>query len=187
MRAKVCKYISYYLLLKRKPAEITRHISGMTAGIDVGAGAGQYTAVLNSMGYSVVAVEPDEKKIGNSGVPFVLAIGQDLPFSDSSYDFAFAINVLHHTRYRERLLRELGRVASRIIVSEVDNSNIFVRLYNRMIGEPPDWHLTKRELTDMITRAGLNLRQVYSKGFLGIPHVFLYAVCDSHIKREAER
>lgn len=175
--SKLLKYSSYYLLLRRKPAEISRHIKGMNYGLDVGAGAGQYTAVLNSMGYDVLAIEPDRNKIEGSNVPFVISTGQDLPFSNDRFDFAFAVNVLHHTKHREKLLREMGRVACRVIVSEINRSNIFVRLYNQIIGEDPNQHLNRHDLIDELREAGLVVQRIYSKGFLGIPDVFLYAVC----------
>ena len=88
--------------------------------------------------------------------------------------------MLHHTKYRAALLREMSRVSSLIIVSEVNKANPFVRLYNRIIGENPEQHLTKNDLMSLLSRAGLEIRSFYSVGFFGIPDVFLYAVCQNN-------
>ena len=175
---RLIKYMNYYLLLRRKPEEIAKHVNKSQLGLDIGAGAGQYTTVLLSMGYNVTAVEPDIDKIQKSSLPFVVAKAQALPFPSRSYDFAFTINVIHHTKKRVEMLKEVARVADRIIISEINKGNIFVRLYNMLIGEPSYQHITKLELMELIRASGLKLRTLYSKSFFGIPNVFLYAVCD---------
>lgn len=176
--SKVIKTISYYLLLKIKPMEITKHIMDHQHGLDIGAGAGQYTTMLLAMGYNVVAVEPDIKKIEKSGVPYVVSSGQNLPFDDNQYDFAFAVNVLHHTKRPVELLQEVNRVARRVIISEVNHDNIFVRLYNQFIGEIDNQHLSPTTLLGMMEQAGLTVSKLYTKSFLSVPNVFIYAVAE---------
>lgn len=182
---KLLKHICYYLLLKRKPREISRHISQDMIGLDVGAGAGQYTHVLNLAGYQVTAVEPVEEKIGKLGMSYVVAKGQELPFSTKSVDFTFAVNVLHHTKMKIAMLREMGRVSSQVIISEINGENPFVRLYNKLIGENDCHHLSKAELVSMFKSAGLRVKTIYERSFLGVPGVFIYVVGEG-VPQEAE-
>jgi len=176
--SKVIKTISYYLLLKRKPMEISKYIMLNQLGLDIGAGAGQYTAMLLAMGYNVVAVEPDRKKIEKSGVPYVVSPGQNLPFDDNQYDYALVINVLHHTKRPVKLLQEVNRVARRVIISEVNHDNILVRLYNLFIGEIDHQHLSPTRLLGLMKQAGLTVSKIYTKSFLSVPNVFVYAIAE---------
>lgn len=145
-------------------------------GLDIGAGVGQYTQVLNLAGYHVTAVEPVENKISKLGMEYVVATGQELPFPTKSVDFAFAVNVLHHTKMEIDMIREMARVSSQVIISEINGENLFVRLYNKLIGENDCHHFSKSELLSMFRQAGLSVNEIYYKSFFGVQNVFIYVV-----------
>ena len=174
--SKLLKHICYYLLLRQKPREIAKHISHNMTGLDVGAGCGQYTQALNLAGYHVIPIEPVEEKIRKLGMSYVVAKAENLPFDTKSVDFAFAVNVLHHAKMKSDMLKEMVRVSSQVIISEINGKNIFVRLYNRLIGEDNCHHFSRAELLSMFRLAGLRVCNIYYKPFLGIPNVFIYIV-----------
>jgi SAM-dependent methyltransferase len=83
--------------------------------VNVGAGTGSYEPVDRD----VVAVEPSAAMIAQrppGAAPAVQASAEHLPFPDSSFDAALAVNTVHHWTDLRAGLRELRRVARRRIV-----------------------------------------------------------------------
>jgi SAM-dependent methyltransferase len=54
--------------------------------------------------------------------------GVTLPFADKAFDTSIAMFVLHHAADQDGLLREMGRVARRVIIGEDVLSNPIERL-----------------------------------------------------------
>jgi ubiquinone/menaquinone biosynthesis C-methylase UbiE len=81
------------------------------AGIEVGAGTGNYTAALAKHGYRVVAVEPSATMRSQaedvSGVRWVDAMAERMPLADG----VVCVLALHHFADAEAALSEMGRVA----------------------------------------------------------------------------
>lgn len=112
-------------------ADSLRHIRRMLAGhnpdaiIDVGAGNGSVLAAIQAdgLGRRLAAVE-----ISASGVAEIQARrlpnlmdvrvfdGYRIPFGDGEFDLALSIHVLEHVEHERVFLRELQRVARRIII-----------------------------------------------------------------------
>jgi SAM-dependent methyltransferase len=83
--------------------------------VNVGAGTGSY----EPRDREVVAVEPAAVMIGQrppGAAPVVQARAERLPFADASFDAAMAVLSDHHWEDREQGLRELRRVARRVVV-----------------------------------------------------------------------
>lgn len=176
---KIPIWFMYYLLLGIKSKEIARHITFDSVCLDVGAGVGQYTIALRNKGYSkVYPLEPDRKKLVRCDVELAYcSTAQDIPVSDKSFDFAFAINVLHHTSARLAMLVEMNRVSEKVLISEINKDNVLVRIYNRIIGESTKL-LNESELRELMILAGTKNVRIYQRSFLGIPNVFMYGVGD---------
>lgn len=175
---KIPIWIMYYLLLAIKPKEIIKHIEEHNSlCLDVGAGVGQYTIALRNKGYQrVFPLEPDPKKLVRCNVELAFcSTAQDMPFREKRFDFAFAINVLHHTNARVAMLIEMNRVSEKVLISEINKDNFLVRIYNRIIGESTRL-LNESDLRELMVRAGLKNVRTYRRGLLGIPNVFLYGV-----------
>ncbi len=83
--------------------------------VNVGAGAGSY----EPRDRRAVAVEPSTVMLAQrkgSSVPAVRALAESLPFPDGRFDAALAILTLHHWSDPAAGLRELRRVARRLVL-----------------------------------------------------------------------
>jgi SAM-dependent methyltransferase len=86
--------------------------------VNVGAGTGSY----ESPDRTVVAVEPARAMISqrSSAAPVAQAVSEALPFANGSFDAATAFITIHHWSDWRAGLREMQRVAGRVVVLGVD-------------------------------------------------------------------
>jgi len=89
--------------------------------LNVGAGTGSY----EPSGRDVTAVEPSavmraQRPAG--AAPCVVAVAESLPFPDRSFDAAMAVSTVHHWADPVAGLREMWRVARRVVVLTFDAS-----------------------------------------------------------------
>lgn len=91
--------------------------------IDVGAGNGLLSQRLQQQGYEVNPVD-----VANLAIPDDLKVivydGKQLPFTDQSQGVALLLTVLHHTDDPVAVLREVARVAHKIVIIEDVYSNV---------------------------------------------------------------
>src|SRR6478735_8351918 len=83
--------------------------------LNVGAGTGSY----EPPGREVTAVEPSARMRAQrsaGAAPCVAAVAEHLPFADQSFDAAMACSTVHHWPDPIAGLREMRRVARRIVV-----------------------------------------------------------------------
>jgi SAM-dependent methyltransferase len=90
--------------------------------LNVGAGAGSY----EPPGRDVVAVEPSavmraQRPLGAAAC--LSAVAEDLPFADESFDAAMAVLSDHHWSDPIAGLREMLRVARRVVVFQLDRKS----------------------------------------------------------------
>ena len=90
--------------------------------LNVGAGTGSY----EPPGRDVTAVEPSavmraQRPVG--AAPCVAAAAESLPFEDQSFDAAMAVSTVHHWQDPIAGLREMRRVARRVVVLTYDASD----------------------------------------------------------------
>ena len=90
--------------------------------LDIAAGNGIATFAFAKSGFNVTAVEPDDSlTLGRKAIKSVLeqgklaakivnAFGEDLPFSDSSFDIVYIRQGLHHANNLKLMLKEIHRV-----------------------------------------------------------------------------
>jgi SAM-dependent methyltransferase len=116
-----------YTATRREDPEIADQIhAALGAGrtlLNVGAGAGAY----EPRDRTVLAVEPSPVMIAQrpaDAAPAVLAAAERLPFVDGSFDAAMALHTVHHWADPAAGLRELRRVARRVVVVAGDASVI---------------------------------------------------------------
>ena len=90
--------------------------------LNVGAGTGSYEPPDRH----VLAVEPSElmrsQRLAHTA-PCVAGSAEHLPFADQSFDAAMAFSTIHHWRDPMGGLREMQRVARRVVVFAFDTSN----------------------------------------------------------------
>jgi 2-polyprenyl-3-methyl-5-hydroxy-6-metoxy-1,4-benzoquinol methylase len=89
------------LLRKEKPGRL----------LDVPSGPGYFAQVASQNGFHAVAAEIDESLHVLPGVQYVKAnMGEQLPFTNASFDYLVSIEGIEHTENPFRFLRECARV-----------------------------------------------------------------------------
>jgi len=113
--------------MRRTDARIAARIWGALGDartvLNVGAGTGSY----EPPGRAVVAVEPSPVMAAQrppDAAPVVRAFAEDLPFHDGSFDAAMAVLSDHHWSDAIAGLREMARVARRVVVFQWDAERI---------------------------------------------------------------
>jgi SAM-dependent methyltransferase len=98
---------------------IQRALGDASSVVNVGAGTGSY----EPQDRLVVALEPSSVMVAQrvpGAAPAVMALAEAMPFPDAAFDAAMAVLTMHHWSDAAAGLREMGRVASRIVVLTVD-------------------------------------------------------------------
>jgi SAM-dependent methyltransferase len=106
----------------RIAARVWAALGGARTVLNVGAGAGSY----EPPGREVTAVEPSalmRAQRPEGAAPCVAAAAEALPFQDQSFDAAMAFATVHHWADPIAGLREMRRVARRVVVFTHDTSD----------------------------------------------------------------
>ena len=105
----------------RIAAQVWAALGDARTVLNVGAGTGSY----EPPGREVIAVEPSAVMRAQrpaDAAPCVAAVAQGLPFGDQSFDAAMAFATIHHWPDPVAGLREMRRVARRVVVFTFDGS-----------------------------------------------------------------
>ncbi|MFJ3876507.1 methyltransferase domain-containing protein [Streptomyces sp. NPDC090077] len=103
----------------RFAAQIREALGDARTVLNVGAGTGSYEPADRH----VIAVEPSAVMRGRrpaGAAPCVAAAAEELPFDDGSFDVAMAVSTVHHWGDPMAGLREMRRVARRVVVLTFD-------------------------------------------------------------------
>src|ERR671939_104597 len=105
----------------RIAAQVWAALGDAQTVLNVGAGTGSYEPADRE----VTAVEPSavmraQRPAG--AAPCIAATAESLPFEDKSFDAAMAVSTVHHWPDPIAGLRELQRVARRVVVFTCDTS-----------------------------------------------------------------
>lgn len=103
----------------RIAAQIWDALGDARTVLNVGAGTGFYEPTARD----VTAVEPSAVMRGQrpaGSAPCVAAAAENLPFEDESFDVAMAVSTVHHWGEPFAGLREMRRVARRVVVLTFD-------------------------------------------------------------------
>lgn len=113
-------------------------------GLDIGCGHGWYACEMATLGYDMVGVDQSPAQIrmaqryaSEQGVVchFQPADGATLPFDDGQFDFAYAINVLHHVVDPQRQLQVFAEIVRVLkpggvfFLQEINTMNPLFRFY----------------------------------------------------------
>lgn len=152
------------LLLDRKISLMTAELPAPPAaagrGLDLGCGLGLQAAEMRRRGYQVVGLEPSAGLLArreDRALPAVAGDALTLPFRTGSFDFVYAVGVLHHLPGRDAQaaalleLRRVLRPGGRLLVHESNPRNPFFRFYMgylfpilKRIDEGTEWWLPPR-------------------------------------------
>ena len=133
-----------HVLLARKTAmmrDVLTQCGAGRRGLDVGCGQGAYVARMRELGFDVTGIDASAGQVAlaarNVGTAGLVRTGSalDVPAADATYDFAYAINVLHHLASvdeQRRAFKELFRVlrpGGMLFLHEINTRNIVFRFY----------------------------------------------------------
>lgn len=90
-------------------------LAGVRRLLDLGSGPGDFGARAAARGLAVVSIDPSR-----DFSPTVRAAGEALPLADRCIDLAMCLSSIRHVRDRAATLRELRRVAARLVIVELD-------------------------------------------------------------------
>jgi SAM-dependent methyltransferase len=131
--------------------------------LNVGAGTGSY----EPSGRDVIAAEPSalmraQRPAG--AAPCVAATAESLPFEDQSFDAAMAFATVHHWQDPIAGLREMRRVARRVVVFTHDSSDTGWRrrfwLTRDYLPEVADLLVGRPSLTELARAIGARMEPV---------------------------
>jgi 2-polyprenyl-3-methyl-5-hydroxy-6-metoxy-1,4-benzoquinol methylase len=110
-------------------------------GLDVGCGQGWYVARMRDLGFDVTGIDGSAGQVQlacrNVGRRDLISVGSalDIPAADSTYDFAYTINVVHHlpsVNHQRSAFAELMRVlkpGGLLFLHEINTRNLLFRFY----------------------------------------------------------
>jgi SAM-dependent methyltransferase len=147
----------------RIAAQVWAALGDARTVLNVGAGTGSY----EPPGRDVTAVEPSalmraQRPAG--AAPCVAAVAERLPFEDQSFDAAMAFSTVHHWHDPIAGLREMRRVARRVVVFQFDTSvDVWHRrfwLTRDYLPEAADLFAAGPSLTDQVRAIGARIEPV---------------------------
>ena len=131
--------------------------------LNVGAGTGSYEPA----GRDVIAVEPSalmRAQRPSGAAPCVAAVAESLPFEDQSFDAAMAFSTVHHWQDPIAGLREMRRVARRLVVFTFDDSDAGWHrrfwLTRDYLPEAADLLVGRPSLTELASAIGARIESV---------------------------
>jgi SAM-dependent methyltransferase len=159
--------------------------------LNVGAGTGSY----EPPGRAVTAVEPSalmraQRPAG--AAPCLSAAAESLPFEDQSFDAAMAVSTVHHWPDPIAGLREMQRVARRVVVFTHDSSDTGWRrrfwLTRDYLPEVADLLAWRPSLTELARAIGARIEPVLipwdcADGFFEAYWRRPEAYLDEHVRR----
>jgi SAM-dependent methyltransferase len=156
-------------LLERRLAFLRGEVRPGDRALDVGCGAGEFTAALAQAGARATGVEVAEAALARArerhpGLDF-RAVGFDapLPFEDGSFELVWASEVIEHVSDTARWLSEVRRVLApggRLLVTTPSHGRLRVALGGvERFSEPLGDHLhlyTRRSLAQLLDEFGFS-------------------------------
>jgi SAM-dependent methyltransferase len=179
----------YEDLWQRLPAELARpewelrrsfllaEVRPGDRALDLGSGAGDFTALLAEAGAQAVGVDVAEAALGrartrNPGLDFLLtSIGGPLPLQDNAFELVWASEVIEHVADTARWLSELRRVLApggRLLLTTPSHGRLRLALGGiERFSEPLGDHLhlyTRASLRSLLEQFGFGEVSVRGAG-----------------------
>jgi len=145
---RIPEHVRHWLLV-RKVRHMKRTLDSLGVearahGLDLGCGHGWYACAMTKLGYRVTGIDRSSSQIRmaqqyakeqNVACGFQSADAATLPFEDGQFDFAYAINMLHHVVdpcEQRKVLAEIVRVLKPggvFFLQEINTMNPLFRFY----------------------------------------------------------
>lgn len=148
----------HWRMYEDKNSKYFRHANRMKIWIkeentlDIGAGDGLITALLNIWG---IDDEPEAVMLARKkGANVILGDAYALPYKDGQFDSVFMGDVLEHMQYPDLVLKEARRVLSKhlYIASPIPEGKDKFHYY--------EWN--EEELKELVTREGFRLLELFT-------------------------
>lgn len=183
---------SFVKVMARHPthARLMEWLPAQPSGkiLELGCGPGKYVAMLSSLGFDVVGVDPcdfpswstiRERSSAElkSGV-----FAENLPFPDQYFDHAVCLGALLYFESPMEALRELKRVlkpGARIVLRTVNSGNRYTKRTGKKLDPASRILLTMDELISMVQSAGFRVHDSYSYGYWppALTNFWWYLIC----------
>lgn len=142
--------------------------------LELGCGPGRFVALLATLGFHVDGVDPHAFPEWEllAGLPYVTlqsgVAAESLPFEDAIFDHVACVGALLYFDDPDAGLREARRVirtGGRLVVRNVNRSNLFTRRTGRRLDPASKQLYTLEELVAVIERAGFRVESSFAFGF----------------------
>ena len=151
---------------------IQQYLSPRSSIVDVGCGAGPYSAVLQQ-GYHWLGLEVNPtcvEILARKNLPHrkIMQPLSSLPAADAEFDHAICIEVLEHVAEPDSFLREIARVIRHRALFSVPNLEVLPYLSDWLVAP---WHILEADHKNFFTRE--SLRSLLLRSFTAV-EVFSY-------------
>lgn len=142
--------------------------------LELGCGPGRYVALLASLGYEVVGVDPFSYPLWDDICkirPVELHKGvraEAIPFPDNSFDHVACISSLLYFDDAAKAFSEIGRVlkpGGRLYVRTVNSENLRRVFGNQNIDPAARNYYNEAELTEFLKQNGFEVEKTFTYGF----------------------
>ena len=142
--------------------------------LELGCGDGKYAALLGSLGYEVLGVDPIsypawEALAQRDGLSFMHGINAEaLPFEDESFDAVVCLSALLYFSDPDAAMREIARVLKpdgRAVLRTVNRENLYTLRTGKRLDPASRTLYTRRQLIALIEHGGLAVVRAFSFGF----------------------
>lgn len=160
-------------IMEKVVQKIANELKGWRKVLDAGVGTGRFAKPLQSLGFEVIGIDIStrmlRKAIQKGTKNLLLGDVRFLPFTDSSFDVAISIHVLHLVKDWKTALREIVRVTRNFFLACIYTTpNPLSERYREFLkeyGYKPTFGIAEAELKSLVkpTRSILAVSKVQIK------------------------
>lgn len=156
--------------------------------LELGCGPGKYVALLSTLGFDVVGVDPfqfDTWQIIRKETSAQLLdniFAEELPFADNSFDCVVCLGALLYFQNPDKALAEIARVIKpngKIVLRTVNKNNLYTLKTGKNV-DPASHNLyTMEELIDIVNKNGFKVFDSFAFGYYApvFPVLWWYLLC----------
>ncbi|WP_066377077.1 MULTISPECIES: class I SAM-dependent methyltransferase [unclassified Anabaena] len=142
--------------------------------LELGCGPGKYVALLSTLGFNVVGVDPlvfpswEMIRENTSATLLDSVYAENLPFSSEYFDHAVCLGALLYFESPEKALSELKRVVKpggKIIIRTVNKNNLYTLNTGKKLDPASKNLYSMPDLIQLIENSGMIVEKNFSFGF----------------------
>lgn len=156
--------------------------------LELGCGPGKYVAMLSSLGFEVVGVDPCDFPSWSTIRQHTSAdlrseiFAENLPFPDQYFDHAVCLGAMLYFESPRRALAELKRVlksGARVVLRTVNSGNRYTKRTGKKLDPASRTLLEMDELISLVQSAGFRVHGSYSYGYWppALTNLWWYLIC----------